>query len=73
MYCVIGICAAIACMLGFVIYLLNKHEKLGKYKNETKLWQKHNQTIEIIRKEKAAIANMSDDAIDDIVRKNSSP
>jgi len=73
MYYVTAICASIVCVLVFVAYLLKKHEKLGKLANETKLWEKHNEYLEIMRKEGANVDNMSDDDIVNIVRKNSRP
>ena len=73
MYYVIVICAAIVCLIGFVLYLLKKHEKLGKYENEVKSWEDLNKILEIIRKEKANVSVATNDAIDDIVRKNARP
>jgi hypothetical protein len=53
MYIVIAICVTIALILWFVVSLLSKREKLGKFENENKLDKIFDETMEIIRKTKA--------------------
>jgi len=73
MYYALATCASIVCIFCSVLYLLNRHKKLGSLENEVKSWKDHNKILEIIRKEKADVSVATNDAIDDIVRKNASP
>lgn len=59
MYLVIIICVTIALILWFLVSLLSKREKLGKFENEIKQHKIFNKTLETIRKTQAHSATLN--------------
>ena len=73
MHYVLVICSAIVCFLGFMLYLLKKHEKLGKYENEVKSREISDKTFETIRKTHAHSATLIRAERNERMRKNDKP
>ena len=69
MHYAFALCGFSICIIGFVLYLLNRHKKLGNLENEVKLQEIANKILETIRETQANSATLNRDQRDERMRK----
>ena len=69
MYYAFALCGFSICIIAFVLYLLNRHKKLGNLENEVKLQEIANKILETIRETQANSATLNRDQRDERMRK----
>ena len=69
MYYAFALCGFSICIIAFVLYLLNRHKKLGTLENEVKFQEIANKILETIRETQANSATLNRDQRDERMRK----